>query len=431
MRALTMLQAQWTADMQTGESLTFSACKGGFFSSDREFALRISGRTTQNVLSGKNRLDPDAKLDNRLLSWADGTVVYEGKSVVSDYIPISPGATYTCSHAAQWCVYDAAKTYLGAIKVDGTLATSTGYSGKTATVPAGNAAYLRLGIRSVYNDGENMTDVTDMQLELGDTATAFEPYCGGIPAPSQAYPQPICCTKAGTVVQCRGKNLWNFAESTPSVEGVTFTPCRDGVVINGCASAVFSYGICDLTDKLVVGTTYVCSVADGPVTGIEPYFVIRTAVGASYKRAFTHTSDVERVLVYIAGTAGVSFDQVLLKPQAEVGSIATAYEPYFAPIAFSVPRDLYEDDVWYPQTGIVERHNAVITSYAGETLPTTYTSTTGGAHTGSTIVYPLTTPIEEHYAAVAVFAPTGTVLVEQTPLEARGTLSATMAVRRA
>ncbi len=42
-----MMQAQWRAASQTGETLRFDDCKGGYFSTEEEFGLRVAGRTAQ------------------------------------------------------------------------------------------------------------------------------------------------------------------------------------------------------------------------------------------------------------------------------------------------------------------------------------------------------------------------------------------------
>ncbi len=45
-----MMMAQWRADRQSGESLTFENFKGGCFSTDGEYGLRVTGRSAQNTL---------------------------------------------------------------------------------------------------------------------------------------------------------------------------------------------------------------------------------------------------------------------------------------------------------------------------------------------------------------------------------------------
>ena len=50
-------------------------------------------------------------------------------------------------------------------------------------------------------------DALNIQIELGSVATAYEPYCGGIPAPNPSYPiMPVC---NDGVVKSIGENLWD------------------------------------------------------------------------------------------------------------------------------------------------------------------------------------------------------------------------------
>lgn len=56
-------------------------------------------------------------------------------------------------------------------------------------------------------DANSYVDYTNLQLEIGSTATSYEPYVGGIPAPNPDYPQPIT-NVTGNLVLGNGKNLW-------------------------------------------------------------------------------------------------------------------------------------------------------------------------------------------------------------------------------
>lgn len=47
MRPITMLQSQFKIDTKAGESLHFENCKGGYFSVNDEYGLKVSGKTMQ------------------------------------------------------------------------------------------------------------------------------------------------------------------------------------------------------------------------------------------------------------------------------------------------------------------------------------------------------------------------------------------------
>lgn len=112
----------------------------------------------------------------------------------------------------------------------------------------------------------------------------------------------------------------------------------------------------------------------------------------------TITTDAE---CYIIKTCiDVSGGNHFTKPQLELGSTATTYEPYkgqehpidlgdieLAKIGNYQDRIYKNDGKWY-----IEKHVGKIASYAGETISTDYISTTGQLTTGATVYYALATP---------------------------------------
>ncbi len=75
MRRITMMQAQWQADTQSGESLRFTACKGGYFSTDDRYGLRVVGKTVQDGTP-----TPDAPVPIRCVKTGT-TVRVHGKNL--------------------------------------------------------------------------------------------------------------------------------------------------------------------------------------------------------------------------------------------------------------------------------------------------------------------------------------------------------------
>lgn len=70
---------------------------------------------------------------------------------------------------------------------------------------------------SWYNnpDSEVENVISEIQVEAGDTATAYEPYTGGQPSPSPEYPQEIeSAGSDGKIgMEVRGKNLMDFTKA--------------------------------------------------------------------------------------------------------------------------------------------------------------------------------------------------------------------------
>ena len=67
-------------------------------------------------------------------------------------------------------------------------------------------------------------------LELGSTATSYEPYTGGQPSPSPDYPQEINSIEGSVEFDCRGKSLFGGITLNVTREGITFDTKKDGSV---------------------------------------------------------------------------------------------------------------------------------------------------------------------------------------------------------
>lgn len=111
------------------------------------------------------------------------------------------------------------------------------YSGSGATEVSGNEYFI----------------LENIQVEAGTTATPFEKYSGGKPAPNPDYPQMIEPSSVGSVRVYR-KNLLNPSGfTTKTSNSVTFTPVfKDGLLqyinVNGTATADSYYAIIDKTN---------------------------------------------------------------------------------------------------------------------------------------------------------------------------------------
>ena len=126
----------------------------------------ISGHTSATVTrTGKNLLDQSKCIAKKYIN-ANGGVYNSDNWCVSDYTPIKGGQTYTFSGytAAGWSAYHAFynsnKTFISA---------EYAINHSTFTAP-NNATYVRL---SIYTETPTVA-----QLELGSSATAYEPYQG-------------------------------------------------------------------------------------------------------------------------------------------------------------------------------------------------------------------------------------------------------------
>lgn len=210
---MTSMMAQWNPDTQSGDSLHFELCKGGYFSKKDKYGLKVVGKTAQNTLTGKNLLNLNDCYLNSAMQSNGGL----SKPVV-DGDSISCESIYTYhSSAISWkgnlekgtyTVNGYSKTTSGTtsgvqVKVNGSVIQNLSPSIKNVIFTLEEDSEVDIEFyRPYYMEiGETLTWY-NIQLEKGSVITAYEPYCGGIPSPNPDYPQPIQCVKAGTKVQC-------------------------------------------------------------------------------------------------------------------------------------------------------------------------------------------------------------------------------------
>lgn len=159
--------------------LSFERCKGGYFSSIEDYALKVIGRQAQEdasapiqcvkagtkvIVLGKNLFNKDTVTQGAYLSVA-GTVVSSGAWSYSDYIAVKPDTKYTLhsssiGNAPATCFYTANKTFISGVRHDN-------QNPKVFATPA-NAAFVRV---SVY-----INSLSNAQFEEGETATPYAAY---------------------------------------------------------------------------------------------------------------------------------------------------------------------------------------------------------------------------------------------------------------
>ena len=177
------------------------------------------------------------------------------------------------------------------------------------------------------------------QLELGDTPTAYEP-----PITGRELQVNVC-----------GKNLINNIQVTGTVVGVTVTKNDDGTVtINGTTTGDL-WLLFDDKCHVVKDKTYTFSMGFDTSVGIM--FGVRSGDNAqSYLSTGTSGSFVapETGICRIRGYAksGLTFDNLTIYPQLELGSAVTEYEPYHGSTTtitpdsnpYTVPNDIRQQD---------------------------------------------------------------------------------------
>lgn len=192
---------------------------------------------TQATTTGKNLLNPSLYMDNKYQNTYDG----DSRGIISSLDTtwvvglqsISELTEYTLSRrpgSGLVVFYNTERSPIGQVVMPANTTTFTSIAG---------AAYVCFTYtKSSFPFG------SDLQLELGSTATPYEPYTGGAPSPSPDYPQPI--------VTVRGRNL---------IDGYSMQEGISGTVVNtdtGFQFSTSSTGGGVFIDKmLLAGKSYV------------------------------------------------------------------------------------------------------------------------------------------------------------------------------
>ena len=169
----------------------------------------------------------------------------------------------------------------------------------------------------IVSDGVTYDNVTVYpQIEYGTVATPYTPY--------------VADDKAVTVKSC-GKNLlrYPYKKPTNTVNGITFTDNGDGsITVNGTATSQTQYLIIGSADNFILPAgTYTVSGSPNQSTNDCR---IQTSVAQVYGgNTKTFNADGKsNFFINITVNNGATVDNLVFKPQLEIGTTPTAYEPY-------------------------------------------------------------------------------------------------------
>lgn len=146
----------------------------------------IYGNTEQNQYSGKNLFG--TTLEQGGLSSSNGSEFDAAARIRTDgYINVNENTTYSYSTGTsglQVCVFY--------YQSDGTYLNFSDWQNLPASITTiSNAGKIKISYRKSSQEDITPSEISNVQVELGPTATSYEPYVGGVPAPSPDYPQPI------------------------------------------------------------------------------------------------------------------------------------------------------------------------------------------------------------------------------------------------
>lgn len=161
--------------------------------------LNLYGKSTQTTTTGAQLFDKEKKVSGKVIDSTNGNVAVNDRYACSDFIEIPQGTKnlYQTNGAInQRALYDENKSFIG----------KPNNNNNNNTVVPENAKYIRI------SSTIDMQDMSDIMLNVGETAKPYEPYTGGKPSPSPDYPQKIeSAGNDGAIgVNVSGKNLIDF-----------------------------------------------------------------------------------------------------------------------------------------------------------------------------------------------------------------------------
>lgn len=394
-------------------------------------ALTVDGASTQVTTTGKNLLS-DVKAD-----WQKLTIPNVATRWVY-FIAVDDGASYTYSRNSTgiglyvaWCDDTQLDGYTGQI-------TLTNYSTRTFT-NSSNHPYLVFSYAGSYTSSEVAANLrkSNVMVEAGSTATAYEPYTGGAASPRPDWPQPVLSVDALALKNVRGKNLLPRVLRNSTIYGLD----DSGFYLLGSTSFAWSYANRAASVTLPAGTYTVSasllsaetdSNAEVRVYSSNDMRLARVLLNTANSVTFTLT---ERAAVGIGIKMYVSGNHAELQVQA--GSVASAYQPYVTPTTVPIPfgdhsvRSLpngtndvltlsylrpstREGWAWYSRalTALVGETTTAATDGITGTVGVDVMSTTGEIADGPTVLYKLATPITTQLDPIelpTLPAPTATV----------------------
>ena len=299
----------------------------------------IIGRTTQESTTGKNLWNGDNIYLNQTYT--------QNSSIRLGYFEGEAG-TYTISLTEK--LPNESYLYVGA---NGSIVPRMD---KKATFTLAESG--RYVVCIVIRAGTYTNFVSNIQIEQGSTATDYEPYTGGEPAPNPIYPYAIKNTGDNGSVNEKIQNENLFDKDNPNLLNAYFTG-GNGVITENSANRIFylkckantSYTITKAkTNYFTLGNTSVL-----PANGIEVTNRNINAPTGNYDGTnvtFTYTTDLTAQYIVCrfyqtSVDTAISLEDVLASIQLEEGSTATSYVPHSEQnISFPLAQGqkLYQDE---------------------------------------------------------------------------------------
>jgi len=183
----------------------------------------------------------------------------------------------------------------------------------------------------IIANGATTSGSISPQLEKGSTATAYEPYIGGIPAPNQQFPQPIETVTGRQTVTVTGKNLLKLFTDSFTAQGITTTVNADGSFTYAGTTTTTWADLSPTISNTIPAGTYTLSKQTNRSYTIRFNHADNTNTQMNLTSASTSVAlqkDVVSYRFWVWGLTASTQYNATERLQLELGSQASAYEPY-------------------------------------------------------------------------------------------------------
>ena len=310
-----------------------SSMKGGY---SEEHSPSISAHVYSKNLIPSGKGDSTTKTVNGITfkRQSDGSVVANGTATDrASYSLFNNTQAYTISagnYFLSGCPKQTPTNCNIGILVGGTVYSDSG-NGKLVSVPTDST--LKAIVLYVFAGTTVSNLVFRPQLELGSTATEYTDYVD----------------VTGAVLKSQGKNLIPKGKgdsTTKTVNGITFKRQSDGsVVANGTATAVAKYYLVKDSDNYTIpkGNYFMSGCPSGSTGENYVLYCHGSAAGISMDsgngRVVGFLTDTKLTDISIVINSGTTVSNLVFRPQLELGTEATEYEPYSYSRSYYVESD--------------------------------------------------------------------------------------------
>jgi hypothetical protein len=370
--------------------------------------VKMYGDTSQTTYTGKNLFDIDQYTN--AINRGSGAVtvtkpnsntlkIVNNKSQLNNFsmIPLPNtnavlGSTITASFDIKvgtvtnakatffWLSDDAYTTQLGDAVFTPNDGSYTLTTEVPSSIPSGSTrlafCIYSAGGGSPYPAVGSYVEVSNIQVEKSATATSYEPFVGGVPAPNPDYPQAVNTVTGENVVKICGKNLLKPNENLhASRNGLTNVVNDDGSITTSGKPTVSWNAIINpsvgITDRLEDGATYTFSQQVqtnklylqvniyNKTTGTIQYLALNNTTSQSFtvdKSLYTYSYVIQSPLMTTWGDDALTITNYY---QLEKSSQATDFEPYQGQsYEVNLGKNLFDiaaaSDVWIDTSGVAK-----------------------------------------------------------------------------